>query len=177
MIKPCQKCGGNIDSSALSPSHFQRRRYCSRSCGMSDRDPWWLRKENLSQERLRNRGLAISLAKTGAFGTQAERFASKLQHLFNGCIVWTGATDDKGYGLFRPDGRRGPILRSHIWALTRLLGRPIADGFGALHTCDCPPCVNTDHLYEGTAQDNADDRDGRGSAIERRERWRIACGL
>lgn len=143
---------------------------------MSARDVWWARSANLDPEKLARRGLTISGAKTGAFGSPAERFFDKTV-MRGGCLVWTGGADENGYGLFRPNGRRGPTTRAHRWSLERELGRPIGEGLFACHTCDVPACVLFDHLYEGTAQDNADDRDGRGSATERREKWLITCGL
>ena len=38
----------------------------------------------------------------------------------------------------------------------------IPKGQHVLHHCDNPPCVNPDHIYVGTPQDNANDRDRRG---------------
>jgi hypothetical protein len=42
--------------------------------------------------------------------------------------------------------------------LARKLGRPIKPGYFACHHCDYPPCINPDHLYEGTPSDNQRDR-------------------
>jgi hypothetical protein len=41
--------------------------------------------------------------------------------------------------------------------LERKLGRPIRPGYWACHHCDYPPCVNAEHLYEGTPKDNSRD--------------------
>jgi hypothetical protein len=68
-----------------------------------------------------------------------------------GCHRWPWATDYKGYGRTR-------FGRAHRLALERKLGRPIRPGYQALHHCDYQPCVNPDHLYEGTDKDNQRDR-------------------
>ena len=53
-------------------------------------------------------------------------------------------------------------MRCHRCGTPMTLGRPIAPGMFALHTCDNRRCVNPDHLYEGTAGQNARDRAARG---------------
>lgn len=53
-------------------------------------------------------------------------------------------------------------LRISRVMLAHRLGRPLKDGMFACHHCDTAPCINPDHLYEGTAQTNADDRVRRG---------------
>jgi len=72
-----------------------------------------------------------------------------------GCKKWPRAISDNGYGWVSFNNRR---IRAHKIALERKLGRQIQPGHFALHTCDYRPCVNEDHLYEGTAKDNAQDR-------------------
>lgn len=58
------------------------------------------------------------------------------------------------YGKFRCDDR---LIYSHrfSWEITN--GK-IPDGLWILHKCDNPSCVNPDHLFLGTANDNAKDR-------------------
>lgn len=82
------------------------------------------------------------------------------------CLIWIGKRqwDRKGdYGLVwvgpRATRRR---RRAHRVSLERKLGRPIRAGFQANHTCDRMLCVAEDHLYEGTQQQNVDDRIARG---------------
>jgi hypothetical protein len=80
--------------------------------------------------------------------------------------------DEKGCMNFpRPHGQVY-ITRNHLTenrtmtaarlALSRHLGRPIQPGMFVCHTCDNPPCVNPDHLYEGTHTDKLRDMQKRG---------------
>ena len=156
-----------------TPLRRKGRRFCSRKCITRP----WLRREHLGAEFLARRAGAVAIAKKDAFGTEDERFDAKVERGtvdycgYGPCLLWTGATDENGYGMFSPDGRKRASVRAHRWALARWLKRPIKDGLFALHTCGTPACVSPLHLYEGTKKDNADDRDGTGSAIERRELW------
>ena len=47
------------------------------------------------------------------------------------------------------------------WGVPRLVlhikDGPLPDNIYALHTCDNPKCINIDHLFKGTAQDNTND--------------------
>ena len=52
-------------------------------------------------------------------------------------------------------------LRLARVALEHRLGRPIAPGMFALHTCDNRACINPAHVREGTARDNAQERTAR----------------
>ncbi len=74
------------------------------------------------------------------------------------CWNWTGfLTRDKGggYGLFRLV--QGKETRAHRYSWTLHNGQ-IPDGLWVLHKCDNRKCVNPEHLYLGTHDDNM--RDG-----------------
>ena len=53
----------------------------------------------------------------------------------------------------------GKNHKPHRISLELKLGRPIADGLQALHRCKKNrKCLNPEHLYEGTPQENMEDR-------------------
>lgn len=55
----------------------------------------------------------------------------------------------------------GKNIRGNRVVLEAALGRPIRDGYCALHHCDRTGCLRASHIYEGTMKDNALDRDCR----------------
>src|SRR5256885_74384 len=71
----------------------------------------------------------------------------------SGCWEWVGSKRELGYGQVRYKGRSARAHRI-AWELT--FGE-IPDGRSVLHKCDNPPCINPDHLFLGTQQDNVDD--------------------
>jgi hypothetical protein len=82
------------------------------------------------------------------------------------CHVWTGRTNDAGYGLI---GFKGKVERAHRVAFFLTEGRwPDPN---ALHHCDNPPCVRRAHLFEGTPKQNTADMMAKG-----RHRHRVFRG-
>lgn len=74
------------------------------------------------------------------------------------CWIWCGPIHKaRGYGSASLGGRPTPAHRAS-WMVHR--GVIPADMF-VLHKCDNPPCVNPNHLFLGTNQDNYDDRDAK----------------
>ena len=80
----------------------------------------------------------------------------------SGCWRWTGYADLDGYGKVKVGGRRGRLLLAHRTILAETLGRELAPGECALHTCDHPRCVNPEHLWLGTKGDNTRDMVAKG---------------
>jgi len=71
----------------------------------------------------------------------------------NGCWVFTGYKNPKGYG--RIDVNSKPVY-AHRLAFELAFG-PIPDGLWVLHRCDNPSCCNPEHLWLGTNNDNIRD--------------------
>ena len=89
----------------------------------------------------------------------------------NQCWIWQGSFHSNGYGqLWHNELQR--CIGAHRVSLLISTGI-LSDTFEVCHTCDNPPCVNPKHLYFGTAQDNAIDREtrlrGRHTKINRQQ--------
>ncbi len=79
----------------------------------------------------------------------------------DGCKVWTGARYRDGYGQVHLQSKPHKCAKAHRVAW-QLANGPIPDGLHVLHRCDNPPCINPEHLFLGTQQDNNRDRDAKG---------------
>lgn len=68
------------------------------------------------------------------------------------CWLWTGAKDKRGYGKINVAGR---YVQTHRASWAEFKGDP-GSRF-VCHHCDTPACINPEHLFLGSAQDNSDD--------------------
>ncbi len=91
-----------------------------------------------------------------------ERFNAKwIPEPYSGCWLWTASVDPMWkYGCILVNGKPERAHRVS-WRLYR---GEIPAGICVLHQCDTPECVNPDHLFLGTTQDNTIDmlKKGRG---------------
>lgn len=88
-----------------------------------------------------------------------ERFLKKIQ--FNqqtNCWEWIGAKGANGYGNMTIHGKQ---ITPHRFSFKVFKG-PVRSKL-VLHKCDNRLCVNPDHLYIGTYQDNSRDESIRGN--------------
>ncbi len=90
------------------------------------------------------------------FWAKVNKEGPTMPHMDTPCWEWTGGKNTGGYGSFGV--RPGVVMLAH-----RYVRPDIRRGKMACHRCDNRVCVRPDHLYEGTAQQNADDRWARGS--------------
>lgn len=83
-----------------------------------------------------------------------------------GCWEWVGCKR-RGYGHTiigsRKDGTRKTIAAHRLSYL--IFHGEIPAGMEVCHKCDNPSCINPEHLFAGTRQDNVDDRERKGRNI------------
>jgi hypothetical protein len=91
-----------------------------------------------------------------------ERFMDKVQPVpICGCWIWEGYTTPKmGYGMF---WLNGSMRMSHRVSYEFFNG-PIHGDLQVCHRCDVPACVNPNHLWLGTNDDNVQDKMSKGRA-------------
>jgi len=89
-----------------------------------------------------------------------DRLAEKTQPEPNsGCLLWLGAVGRNGYGKILHNGR---ARSAHRVAYEIARGSP--PSAMVLHRCDTKLCVNPDHFFLGTHQDNMNDKVAKGRA-------------
>jgi HNH endonuclease len=92
---------------------------------------------------------------------------------FSGCWLWTAGCTSAGYGMLVHGGlgRRGPGVKGagkrhyahrFSWEAYR---EPIPENMFVLHECDVRACVNPDHLFIGSQDDNMKDMEKKGRRI------------
>lgn len=83
------------------------------------------------------------------------RFWEKVSIEPDGCWLWTGNTDRKGYGSMRVKSTGGPgsFARPHRLAYEHYVG-PLPDGLVADHLCRTRACVNPAHIEFVTNREN-----------------------
>ena len=112
-------------------------------------------------------------------GSPTERFWAKVDKngpvhptLGTPCWLWTAGLQGAGYGQFHPSPSVKVLAHRYAWELDS--GAPPQDNI--LHRCDNPPCVNPNHLFEGTQTENMKDMVEKGRFVGNRYGQRTHCG-
>lgn len=90
-----------------------------------------------------------------------ERFRMNISVDENGCWIWCGSTAGTAgikYGVIM---HKKKLLAAHRLSWEMKNGK-IPEGALICHKCDVPLCVNPDHLFTGSHQDNANDMVSKG---------------
>lgn len=78
------------------------------------------------------------------------------------CWKWTGCVDASGYGIIKFKGKNCP---AHRYSAIIHHGEPPSPKSLACHSCDHPICVNPNHIYWGTHNQNMRDMIERGRSV------------
>jgi hypothetical protein len=101
--------------------------------------------------------------------TELERFWSYVKKT-ESCWEWTGPVNQYGYGRLNSN-KAHKLAHRFAWEITH---GPVPDvdigrGLFVCHHCDNRKCVNPDHLFLGTIQDNNYDRVAKGRWVSGEE--------
>jgi len=88
-------------------------------------------------------------------------FNERIQINNNGCWIWVGHTH-RGYGKFYIKGK---YHRAHRISYEYFYDVDPGE-LNVLHECDNPTCVNPNHLFLGTQNDNIQDMINKGRCIK-----------
>jgi len=80
----------------------------------------------------------------------------------NDCWNWTGACDRDGYGRINVNTKS---YRSHR-LIYEMYNGYFNQNLEVCHKCDNPRCVNPNHLFLGTLQDNMDDKVSKNRQVQ-----------
>lgn len=87
-----------------------------------------------------------------------DRFWAKVEKS-SGCWLWQAAKDERGYGRFGVGSHGARLAHRVSW---ELVNGPLPHGMWVLHRCDTPSCVNPNHMFLGTHEDNMEDMAAKG---------------
>lgn len=156
----CRRPGRGTTTDEVA-MHSESIRLCACGCGRAVPTAQY---PSLQRRYLHNHHLAVPLE---------QRFWEKVAKRGpDECWEWQAARR-QSYGVIRVAGK---TRLAHRLALEIALGRPLAPGAQALHSCDNPPCCNPAHLHEGDAALNMAEMSSRGRHWAKRRPDKVLRG-
>ena len=85
--------------------------------------------------------------------SQSDRFWKNVKKSLriDGCWIWEGSLDTKGYGQI---GLNYKVVKAHQFMIRYILGNKISEGFCIDHICRVRNCVNPEHLQIVSFREN-----------------------
>ncbi len=120
----------------------------------------------MEYQQIQERGYTFSFWNNIPSQVQFDSFWSKVgKKTDNGCIEFIAGRHRQGYGLIWDRDTKHVMKAHRMSAMWYLL--PFDPSLMVLHKCDNPPCINPNHLFQGTQQDNIRDmvRKGRNGFV------------
>lgn len=145
--RSCSCRGHDPRRSPLSESENIPYGYCQCGCGRKT-----LAAKATDLRRGRKKGEPNAFIKGhGAHPPRFYRNELLREAQADGCILWTGGVDRRGYGRVKVDGK-GLFAHRYFYELER---GPIPVGKELHHKCEVPACVNPAHLVPVTREEHA----------------------
>ena len=99
-----------------------------------------------------------------------ERFLAKVVvNPITSCWEWQAALDSNGYGIFAREKHDVGFAHRFSYEYFENGAQTLPPSIKVLHRCDNPPCVNPEHLFTGTQEDNIIDMWKKGRGLQGRK--------